>query len=185
MKTNRFISLTAALAFALQLGSVCAELGDNNPTGPAGRFNGNFTTAWSYDPLTGNMTRGLMDIVVPGALGYPLAFTRTMNSRFTGEGKSEFGRAGTWRHNYEWSVASLPAQISADASNPAPTSYDLFIPMADMSISAPRTRMAPTFAVPWEYRIVSCPSNLSLTKGAQPGSLVTCAYLTVGRFISS
>ena len=42
---------------------------DDNPTGPAGIFNGNITTGCSYDPFTGNAMRVVTDIVASGAVG--------------------------------------------------------------------------------------------------------------------
>ena len=41
-----------------------AQAGNNNPTGVAGDYNGSITTAGSYDPLTGNASREIEDIVV-------------------------------------------------------------------------------------------------------------------------
>lgn len=83
-----------------------AELGDENPTGSAGQFNGNVTTAGSYDPLTGNATRSITDIVVPGAVGhYPLAFTRMFNTRpIVPSVTDPFSKAGGWRHSYQWEI---------------------------------------------------------------------------------
>src|SRR6202011_4886442 len=58
--------------------------GEDNPTGVAGIYNGNVTTAGNYDPMTGNAMRIVDDIVVPGSVGaYPLKWTRYFNSRAT------------------------------------------------------------------------------------------------------
>jgi len=96
----------AALVFPI---SLYGQMGNDNPTGVSGVFNGNVTTAGSYDPYTGNATRSITDITVAGAVGaYPLAFTRTMNSRYTpGVGTLEMGAAGSWRHSYQWSMDPL------------------------------------------------------------------------------
>jgi YD repeat-containing protein len=60
-------------------------VGNNNPTGIAGEYNGSITTAGSYDPYTGNGKRIVDDIVVTGSLGaYPLKWTRTLNTRYAG-----------------------------------------------------------------------------------------------------
>jgi RHS repeat-associated protein len=87
-----------------------AQVGNDNPSGPAGMFNGNITTACSYDPYTGNARRAITDMVVAGAVGnYGLSFTRTSNSRNVG---SQFGAGGGWRHPFDWSiddVEDLPA----------------------------------------------------------------------------
>jgi hypothetical protein len=118
----RFFSLSIfhRLAIAILLSglvsvSARAQLGNDNPTGISGVFNGNVTTAGSYDPYTGNATRSVTDITVAGAVGaYPLAFTRTMNTRYTpGAGTWEMGTAGSWRHNYQWSIDSFTFQSNA------------------------------------------------------------------------
>ncbi|HKP03087.1 MAG TPA: RHS repeat-associated core domain-containing protein [Chthoniobacterales bacterium] len=100
-------SLFAALFLVSLLpAGVSAQLGNDNPTGISGMYNGNVNTAGSYDPYTGNATRSITDITVAGAVGaYPLAFTRTMNTRYNaGSGTWEMGTAGSWRHNYQWSI---------------------------------------------------------------------------------
>jgi RHS repeat-associated protein len=106
-----------------------AQVGDDNPTGTSGRFNGNVTTGCSYDPYTGNATRSVTDLVVAGAVGaYPLAFTRTMNTRYTpGAGTLEFGQAGTWRHNYQWSIDPI-SFTGWGAYNWMPPSYSVNYP---------------------------------------------------------
>ena len=81
---------------------VDAQVGNNNPTGVSGIFNGQITTGCSYDPYTGNAHRAITDIVVAGAVGeYPLALSRTSNSRNV-VWSSPFGQPGAWRHNYQW-----------------------------------------------------------------------------------
>jgi hypothetical protein len=65
------LSLSVTILIASQ-GILRADLGDDNPTGISGEFNGNVRTGCSYDPYTGNATRPITDIVVPGAVGgYP------------------------------------------------------------------------------------------------------------------
>lgn len=77
----KYSKLVFSLVLLLAAAWVRAELGDTNPTGISGQFNGNVTTGGSYDSYTWNATRSVTDIVVPGAVGaYPLAFTRTFNS---------------------------------------------------------------------------------------------------------
>lgn len=118
----RIVLLVILLALALP--SVHAQLGNDNPTGTSGAFNGNVTTAGSYDPYTGNATRSITDLVVAGSVGtYPLTFTRTMNTRYTpGAGALEFGQAGTWRHSYQWSINSI-TYTGWGAYNWMPPSY--------------------------------------------------------------
>lgn len=97
----------ATLVFAAV--TLRAQVGNDNPTGPAGAFNGNVTTGCSYDPYTGNAKRRVTDIVVDGSIGsYPLAFTRTSNSRSDLSSRYQFGEAGNWRHSYSWSMEDSP-----------------------------------------------------------------------------
>jgi RHS repeat-associated protein len=116
-----FLCLAVLGVFFPRIG--LAQVGEDNPTGTSGRFNGNVTTGCSYDPYTGNATRTVTDLVVAGAVGaYPLAFTRTMNTRYTpGAGTLEFGQAGTWRHNYQWSID--PITFTGHTVNWMPSSY--------------------------------------------------------------
>jgi RHS repeat-associated protein len=96
-----------AIAFTIALicGRSAAQVASDNPTGVAGQFNGNVTTGCSYDPYTGNATRSITDLVVAGTSGtYPLAFTRTMNSRYDANQPTPFGMAGSWNHSYGWTI---------------------------------------------------------------------------------
>jgi RHS repeat-associated protein len=92
----------SAFALALLLANtVRAQVGNDNPTGPAGSFNGNVATGGSYDPFTGNVTRTVTDMVVAGAVGqYGLSWSRTWNSRSGG---------GSWQHNYSWTIDPIDA----------------------------------------------------------------------------
>ena len=121
MRSRSLLSLT--IFFLAAAASSRADFGSNNPTGPAGVFNGNVTTGCSYDPFTGNATRAITDLVVPGAVGeYPLAFGRISNSRDT---SSAFGAPGAWRHSYQWEVDSNTSTVS---SSFVPTYYDVNFP---------------------------------------------------------
>lgn len=103
------------------------QVGNDNPTGPAGVFNGNVTTGCSYDPSTGNSTRNITDLVVTNSLGsYPLAFARTANSRYLEAGDFGFGPSGGWRHSYAWEINA----IEINQTNPSfrPTEYPVFFP---------------------------------------------------------
>jgi len=79
--------------------TLLAEQGDDNPTGVAGVFNGNSTTAGNFDPYTGNAMRGpIDDIVIPASAGaYPLKWTRYFNSHVT---HSNVVIGGWWRYSY-------------------------------------------------------------------------------------
>lgn len=108
IKLNR---ISSSLLFCLVMGAATALYGQgmDNPTGPAGMFNGNVTTGCSYDPYTGNAMRSVTDIAISGAVGsYPLALTRTFNSRL----------GGAWVNNYTWSIAP-GSRHTGDRSYPA------------------------------------------------------------------
>jgi RHS repeat-associated protein len=76
-----FFLVTLLLSVSLHRGAF-ADVGDANPTGVTGIYNGNVTTAGNYDPYTRNAMREVDDIVVQGSVGaYPLKWTRYFNSR--------------------------------------------------------------------------------------------------------
>lgn len=104
--------------------SLRAQLGNGNPTGPSGFFSGNITTGCSYDAFTGNAMRAITDLVVPGGVGsYPLAFSRTANSREAGS--QQFGLAGRWRHSYQWEI---DGEDNRTSSSFQPTYYSVHFP---------------------------------------------------------
>jgi hypothetical protein len=100
-------ALTATFSFCLLLWlapGLRAGLGNDNPNGPAGEYNGSITTAGYYDPFTGNAKRVIDDITVPGSVGaYPLKWTRYLNTR--GSVASFFGQGGAWTHSYSWGLS--------------------------------------------------------------------------------
>ncbi len=136
MKTFfRFSLIALAFGSFLAVSPLRAQVGNDNRTGPSGIFNGEITTAGSYDPYTGNATRTITDIVVAGVVGtQPLAFARIYNSR--NQLSNHFGVAGQWSHNYNWYLdGSDPVLISRNNVNhpptnrtPSPTSYSLYFP---------------------------------------------------------
>src|SRR5437868_7985268 len=108
--------LIGIVTAALYPNSLPGQVGNDNPTGPSGQFNGNVTTAASYDPYTGNAKRSVTDLVVAGAVGsYPLAFGRISNSRADVMPDFQFGPSGNWRHSYSWEADPSPVDD--------PTSY--------------------------------------------------------------
>jgi RHS repeat-associated protein len=124
----RLSLLGIVMAVAMLPCLALAQSGNDNPTGIAGIFNGNVTTGGSYDPYTGNVTRSITDILVPGSLGtYPLALVRAANSRYTPGLASEFGEAGGWRHSYQWSIDDQ-YMVTPGTSNPLPQSYTVNFP---------------------------------------------------------
>jgi RHS repeat-associated protein len=85
-----------------------AGLGNDNPNGPTGDYNGSITTAGYYDPFTGNGKRAIDDIVVPGSVGaYPLKWTRYLNTRGA-YWPDIFGQGGAWTHSYSWGLGIWP-----------------------------------------------------------------------------
>jgi hypothetical protein len=130
MKMNLPKFLIALLSVSFAVDDLRAQLGEDNPTGPSGQFNGNVTTAGSFDPLTGNSTRTITELVVPNGVGaYPLAFTRTMNTRDLEDvdvRRREFGGAGTWRHNYQWSIQERVE--SSEDPDELPRGYEINYP---------------------------------------------------------
>jgi RHS repeat-associated protein len=128
MKTLKFFALIW-LAISLLARTSFAQAGNDNPTGVAGFFNGNVTTGGSYDPYTGNATRSVTDLVVAGSVGaYPLAFTRTANSRYTPGLSGEFAEPGGWRHSYQWSI---DGQVIYKPRNQRPMPQDYTINFPD------------------------------------------------------
>lgn len=105
MNTNTsIVSRRFFLALVFVASSAMAQVGNNNPTGVAGHFNGSINTGCSYDPFTANATRSITDLTVAGGVGtYPLAFVRVANSRAS-LSFPNFGSAGGWQHSYEWSI---------------------------------------------------------------------------------
>jgi hypothetical protein len=111
------LSLTIVLA---SFSSLHAQVGNQNPAGASGAFNGQVHTGCSYDPFTGNATRSITDIAVAGAVGeYPLALVRTANSRSPST-TEVFGWSGGWNHNYNWILENSP---SSNQANFQPTRY--------------------------------------------------------------
>lgn len=73
----------------------------DDPFGPAGAIKPRVETAGSYDPNSGNVTRSVTDLHVPGALGYGLDYTRHYNS-VSNIPVSTYGEVGTWSHSWQW-----------------------------------------------------------------------------------
>src|SRR5205807_980481 len=72
------------------------------PVGVTGIFNGNVSTAGSYDPLNHSAKRTITDLEIPGAVGkYPLKVTRHYNSRSQYYANG-VGLGPGWSHEYTW-----------------------------------------------------------------------------------
>ncbi|MEN3368002.1 MAG: hypothetical protein V7609_145 [Verrucomicrobiota bacterium] len=126
-RTIRNLLFVLALVVGLAINSkIFAQVGNDNPTGPAGQFNGNLTTGCSYDPYTGNATRAITDMVVAGAVGnYPLTFSRVSNSRSASNSAYQFGGAGSWHHSYTWEIDGSEESLTPYFQ---PSSYAVYFP---------------------------------------------------------
>jgi RHS repeat-associated protein len=124
---NKFVIALASIAI-FTTNHAFAQVGNDNPTGPSGAFNGNIGTTCSYDPYTGNAMRTVTDITVSGGVGtIPLALTRIYNSRSASPINTLFGVAGSWQHNYTWSIPD--GDETGDPNNvPLPSSYAVSFP---------------------------------------------------------
>jgi RHS repeat-associated protein len=109
---KKFLLLSGILLLGLGLSSIPAQTPaatpDENPEGNTGALKAQITTGGSYDAHSGNATRTVNDLHVPGALGvYGLDFTRHWNSipndyyNAFAELPSSFGASG-WSHSWEW-----------------------------------------------------------------------------------
>jgi len=65
------------------------------------------------------------DISVHGGVGYPLTFARTSNSR--GSSATAFGAAGSWTHNWQWTIDPLTL-YGQSSRNAVPTYYNVRYP---------------------------------------------------------
>lgn len=127
-KISRFLYCGVAALSLLAPHVLNAQVGNDNPTGPSGIFNGSINTAGSYDPYTGNISRTVTDISVAGTVGtIPLAFSRIYNSRNTNW--IDFGIAGFWTHNYHWFLNDSASRFFTSLPGPfSPTSYSVLFP---------------------------------------------------------
>jgi YD repeat-containing protein len=109
--TNQFV-LTLTACFFLRLSSLPAQTPaaspNENPEGDTGALKSQITTGGSYDAHSGNATRIVTDLHLPGALGvHGLDFTRYWNSTPNDHDNgfatapSHFGASG-WSHSWDW-----------------------------------------------------------------------------------
>ncbi|MEP7015713.1 MAG: DUF6531 domain-containing protein, partial [Verrucomicrobiota bacterium] len=115
------VALCTLISLGGTLLAVQEEGSADSPVGVSGVFNGNSTTAdsiSSVDPWTGNFRRGeIVDVEVPGALGYGLRFARTYNSKDFENWQREIMVSGPlgnsmgqcWRHSYSMSSGTWGA----------------------------------------------------------------------------
>src|ERR1044071_4828132 len=108
MKNRLFFGFLLALFFGIGLkdseAQAQAPTPEANPTGNTGALKAQIQTAGSYDAHSGNATRIVNDLQIPGALGdYGLDFTRYWNSVHNdydndqADWSLDFGMSG-WSH---------------------------------------------------------------------------------------
>ena len=123
MRTGRELVFLCVLLISLNVRPLWGQVGNDNPTGPSGIFNGNLENT-GVDPWTANAIRSITDISVAGAVGaYPLALVRTANSRAPST-TEVFGFAGGWNHNYNWIMEDSTHRNNTNY----PTSYTVDFP---------------------------------------------------------
>ncbi|MEY2483852.1 MAG: hypothetical protein QOK24_2380, partial [Verrucomicrobiota bacterium] len=112
MRKRIVLPLAGVCLLGLGMGSLLAQTPaaspDVNPEGNTGALKAQITTGGSYDAHSGNATRSVNDLHVPGALGvYGLDFTRYWNSVPNDHDSPyavlpiSFGFSG-WSHSWEW-----------------------------------------------------------------------------------
>ncbi|MEY2494243.1 MAG: hypothetical protein QOJ45_735, partial [Verrucomicrobiota bacterium] len=112
MRKRLTLFFATVCLLGLRMGSLPAQTPaatpDANPEGNTGALKAQVTTGGSYDAHSGNATRSVNDLHVPGALGvYGLDFTRYWNSIPNDHDNSfaalpiSFGASG-WSHSWEW-----------------------------------------------------------------------------------
>ncbi len=117
MRSPFFLTRLVGLVVAAAAGSALAQgnpepTPHQDPTGNTGALKAQVDTGCGYDARTGNGTRSVTDLKVPGALGdYGLDFTRYWNSLPAGDSPTmpaampfwDFGVSG-WTHSWGWTA---------------------------------------------------------------------------------
>jgi hypothetical protein len=133
------LTLGALLLVAVPCSRVLAQFTPNggyqSPVGVTGIFNGNISTAGSYDPLTHNAHRQVDDIPpIPGSIGqYPLKMTRYYNSRK--EGLSALGPG--WSSEYGWGLSAKGDKLGYPDGSVHDTSCSEVVGVSDRWETAP------------------------------------------------
>lgn len=131
-RSTRFVFCGFAACAAFVAPFSHAQVGNDNPTGPSGIFNGDITTAGSYDPYTGTAMRVIPDLAVAGGVGtQPLVFSRIYNSRYASYSAEPFGVGATWSHSFNWSIDPSPEVRWHQIGKPGayiPNSYAVHFP---------------------------------------------------------
>ena len=128
MRKRLTLSFAGICLLGLGLGSLLAQTPaatpDENPEGNTGALKAQVATGGAYSAHSGNATRSVTDLHMPGALGvYGLDFTRHWNSVPNDLANpyavppSSFGFSG-WSHSWEWyaQAEETSANVSGDGS---------------------------------------------------------------------
>ncbi|MFZ1220144.1 MAG: hypothetical protein WAO00_12685, partial [Chthoniobacterales bacterium] len=137
---------------------------ENNPSGNAGALKGQIETGGSYDAQSGNSTRIVNDLHVPGALGeYGLDFTRYWNSVHNDIDNKEadwsldFGYSG-WSHSWHWA-----AEEGHEGEEPIPgTEHQTAVRKTNITITFPDGHTA-------KFEVIRCIPASSSCAGPPPG----------------
>ena len=129
MVNEKSISSRACVSLFQRVeGAGAAPAPDDNPEGNAGALKSQIQTGGSYDASSGNATRIVNDLHVPGALGaYGLDFTRYWNSLHeedtnpAAEWPTDFGSSG-WSHSWRWSAVYFE-ELPEGEPPPPPVTY--------------------------------------------------------------
>jgi hypothetical protein len=79
---KQYLQLLIPVLSLCFLSSARGEIGNDNPTGVTGEYNGSITSGGAIDPFTGNSKHFVDDCTVTGSVGaYPLKWTRMLNTR--------------------------------------------------------------------------------------------------------
>jgi RHS repeat-associated protein len=115
------VILVLVSALATGLAQTTPPAPEKNPEGDTGALKPQITTGGSYDAHSGNATRSVEDLRVPGALGvYGLDLTRHWNSIPVDHGNpyavlpTSFGTS-QWTHSWEWSATYAEEGPDQDA----------------------------------------------------------------------
>jgi len=124
LSRQRLLLLLLLLLVLSSARTLQAQVGNNNPGGPAGIFNGD-AGGRPVDPYTGNGTTSIVDLSIAAGVGDygSLTLVRTANSRSI-VSNNPFGAPGSWNHSYNWILSS---NVSTTA-NFYPTWYRVDFP---------------------------------------------------------
>src|ERR1700736_206844 len=127
MKSSTKLRFSWLAALATIVTSALADVGSDNPTGIAGQFGSDtIRTGCAYSAYTSNATRGITDLRVANSVGgYPLAFTRFLNTRYVAGLSTDFSAAGNWRRSFSWSIDTA---TTSGSSIKLPSSYAVNYP---------------------------------------------------------